>query len=274
MIKTRWWGTRTAVSALALAVALVGLAEPGLARPGDLLRPPPAAPGDDEASAALSAASSARRATRGLDDGARLEALMAVVSQYDAIVARSEFAAGARAEAAFRAGEILRSLARTEEARARFDRALELGAEDEQGQEFAARGLLELAHIQRREDELEAALATYAEVGRRFEGQRRSCAHAATWTGKLLLRSGQIERGEAVLMGFAGAFPEYPAEAVRNADLVAVERLDEGDEAGAREIVERIRSALEPVLVQGGKPAEQALEALEKMKVTGRLPPD
>jgi hypothetical protein len=241
-------------------------------------RAPPVAPalpraalaeeGSKEGRAALSAASSAKRAAQKLEGDERDSALADVASQYAGIAATEAFTAGERAEAAFRGGEILRTLDQADAADGQFARAVALGEETETGREFAGRGLLERAHLKRRSNDGEAALALYAEVARRFGDQRRSAAHARTWSGKLLLKSGQLDEAAQKLLGFAEAYPEFATEAVRNADLLAVAQAEAGDESSARATIERLRRELEPVMAKGDKAADEVQVALDNLRVT------
>lgn len=230
---------------------------------------------DDETSkavrSALADASSGKRAAQKLDGAAKSEALAAVAADYGRIADDEAFPPAGRAEAAFRGGDILRGLKRLPDAEAQFRRAVELGEPNDDGREFAARGLLELAHIKRRAKDVPAALELYAQVASRFADQRRTAAHAATWTGKLLLKSGDREKGAAALMDFATTWPEYPTEAVRNADLVAVDQVEAGDEAAAQITVNKIRAVMEPVIAKGGKQAEAVQKALDAMRATELL---
>jgi tetratricopeptide (TPR) repeat protein len=230
---------------------------------------------DDEsgkaARSALADASSGKRAAQKLDGAAKSEALAAVAADYVRIADNEAFPPAGRAEAAFRAGDILRGLKRLADAEAQFNRAVALGEPDEEGREFAARSLLELAHIKRRAKDVPAALDLYAQVGGRFADQRRSAAHAATWTGKLLLKSGEREKAAAALMGYSANWPEYPTEAVRNADLVAVDQVEAGDEAAAQITVNTIRAVMESVIAKGGQQAEAVQKALDGMRATELL---
>jgi tetratricopeptide (TPR) repeat protein len=225
--------------------------------------------------AALEEASAAKRAARKVTEEGREQALLAVATRYDAIAADTAYAVPERTEALFRAGEILRTLKQIEPADSRFGKAVSLGEPVEAARGFAARGLLERAHILRRANDEADALALYAEVGRRFADQRRSAAHARTWTGKLLLRGGrELGRAAEVLQGFAEAFPEYATEAVRNADLVAVAWFEAGDEPAARATEAWIRGRMDPLLAEGGRSAELIGKALERMRVTALLAGD
>lgn len=228
----------------------------------------------EQGRAALAEASTAKQAAQKLEGDDREQALLAVVGRYDAIAAGQGHAVPECTEAAFRAGEILRALKQVELADARFERAVTMGEGVEEAREFAARALLERAHILRRMDDGEGALSLYAEVGRRFADQRRAAAHARTWTGKLQLRSGQLELGAEVLQGFAEAYPEYATEAVRNADTVAVAWFEAGDEPAARVTLAWIRGRMEPLLAEGGRQAEKIRAALDRMRVTALLSGD
>jgi len=255
-------------AALVVALAFVVAAAPAALRhPGAI-----GAPRDeDPARAALAEASAAKRAAQKLDDTAREAALLEVAARYDAISGNGEFDTAARAEAAFRAGEILRARGRLAESEPRFVKAVELGADAPKGREFAARGLLEQAHLKRRAKDEGAALELYAQVRQRFSDQRRTAATAMTWQGKLLLASGRTDEATQVLSGFATEYPEYPKDAVRNADLLAVELLESGDEAGAKAAVDRVRSALAPIVDAGGKQGDAVAAALKAMRVTEML---
>jgi hypothetical protein len=248
--------------------------QPPLARVPALLPAPPAPRADDgtkEGHAALSAASSAKRTAQKLEGEERDGALAAVAAKYAGIAGTESFTASERAEAAFRGGEVLRTLDKAAEADAQFARATELGEETESGREFAGRGLLERAHMKRRANDADGALALYAEVSRRFGDQRRTAAHARTWSGKLLLKAGRLDDAAKQLLGFAEAYPEYAAEAVRNADLLAVAQVEAGDESAARATVERLRRELEPVMAKGDKVTDDAQAALDNLRVTELL---
>ena len=254
------------------AALVVALAFGAAAAPAALRFPGAAGLRDeDPARAALAEASAAKRAAQKLDDEAREPALLEVAARYDAIAGNGEFDPASRAEAAFRAGEILRARGRLAEAEPRFAKAVELGADAPKGREFAARGMLEQAHLKRRAHDETAALELYAQVRERFSDQRRTAATALTWRGKLLLAAGRTDEAAQALQGFATEYPEYPKDAVRNADLLAVELFESGDEAGAKAAVDRVRAALAPVVDAGGKQGESVAGALKAMRVTEML---
>lgn len=225
----------------------------------------------------LSELSKQKRAAYRVPEEEREDALREVAAAYGRLAKDETRSLAVRCEAAFRAGEILRARKDVEAARAWFTSAFTWG-EGGQGaegeREFAARAWLELAHIHRREGEVEEALAIYEELPRRFDDQRRTAAHATTWRGKLMLDAEELEAAGDVLLGFADAFPEYPEEAVRNADRLAMAYLEGEDEARAREVLARVEAAMQRHVEGDGRVAESVRAALEKMRVRDHLRSD
>jgi tetratricopeptide (TPR) repeat protein len=230
--------------------------------------------GATDVRARLAELSAALRAARQHEGEQREAALLGVAERYADLADDATQPAGSRAEAAFRAGEVLRTLKRVAEADARFLEAEGIGRDAEQGREFAARGLLERAHLMRRDGRDEEALAAYSGVREHYADQRRAAAHAMTWSGKLLLAAGRRAEAAELLLAFHEAYPEYPAEAVRNADLVAVDQFEAGEEDAARDTLAAVRLAMEPVLAEGGRTADAVRKALEGMRVTASLSGD
>jgi hypothetical protein len=227
--------------------------------------------GTKEGRAALADAAAAKRAAQKLDGGARNEALAALADKYATLAEKDSLGAGERAEAAFRGGELLRTLQRGKQADDLFGRAVELGESAPSGRDFAARGLLERGHIRRRANDAEGALALYADVMQRFADQRRTAATARTWAGKVQLKAGHLDEAAHQLLGFAEAYPEFAVEGVHDADLLAVAQVEGGDETAARDSIDRLRREVQPVLAKGGKQADAVQAALDGLRVTELL---
>lgn len=239
----------------------------------DAPAPAPAAapmPEPNSGEEALDQARDAKRAAYKLQDAAREVALMDTAALYGRAADAPAWADVERAEAAFRAGEILRALGRELEAQERFGQAASFD-EDTEAREFAARGLLELAHLRRRHDDVEGAVVQYDELRARFPEQRRSCAHALTWSGKLMLAGERRDEGRQRLLSFADEYPEYATEAVRNADAVALDHVESGDPTAARKIVADIGTRMTPLLEAGDKQADSIRRALDRMKAAKLL---
>ena len=74
-----------------------------------------------------------------------------------------------------------------------------------------------------------------------------------------------------VMLTFATEHPDYPLEAIRNVDLLAVAMVEADDPEGAREALARLHRQMEPVVAEGGRVAEQVTSALGGLRVTLRL---
>lgn len=244
----------------ASSVSLAGVDGPAAVEPVDV----------EAGEAALKAASRAKSAAYKVEGEARTAALLDVAREYGAVADTVRFGVDARAEAAFRAGELLRARSRPEEALARFGQATSLGEAAEAGspaRSFAARGLVEQAHALRRSDEIEAALGLYAQLDRRFPEQLKSRVHARSWTVKLLVRAGRLEEALPHVNEFATQHPDRPVEAVKAATELAEALVEAGraDEASA------LATAVENQVVPGdsGEPvAERLTSALDALRVT------
>jgi hypothetical protein len=229
--------------------------------------------------AALAAASAIKRGAYATSGEAREALLLDAARAYEQVANETSFGQGDRVEGAFRAGEILRSRGFVEDAVARFREASRMGSDHEHPavRSFGARGLLELAHVVRRENDLDAALEAYTDVRQRFEKQRRQVAHACTWTIKLLVKAGRLDEAGAVALGLGPFLPDYSLEAVRNVDLIAVALMDAGRTDSAHSAVAHLEAGVRADLADGETVTPQvegALEALRaKMAASGYSPP-
>ncbi len=229
------------------------------------------AEGESEAGqVALDAASAARKAAYREAGEARAAGLLVAAQLFGAVADDASLGPAQRAEGAFRAGEILRAQDRGEDARQRFQLAASL-TDDPDAQSFPARALLELAHLARRAGDDAEALALYGRIGRDFATERRTAAHALTWTGKLLLKEDgwteNTERGVEALLRFGSTYLEYAGEAVRNADIAAVRCAQEGDRKRAALILASIRARCVEPLAKGGRKAQKLQASLDRMKI-------
>lgn len=225
----------------------------------------------------LAELSKQKRAAYKVDEEQRDAALREVAAGYGRVAEDAARPLAERCEAAFRAGEILRARQDMEAAHAWFTSAFtwgEAGQSLGEEREFAARAWLEIAHMHRRDGDVEAARAIYEALPERFDDQRRTAAHATTWLGKLQIEAEDLDAAGDTLLGFASAFPEYPEEAVRNADLLAVAYLEAGRLQDARDVVARIEAAMQGHLDGEGRLAEAVRATLEGMRARERLAPD
>ncbi len=253
--------------------------------------------GDDGGRAALGAAAAEREAAYKLGGEAREAALIRAAATFGSLADDGELVVAVRTEAAFRAGELLRARKLPEEAASRFHQALAMGgalpapqlpttgAEGGSGagadtssaetvepgvleaRGFAARGLLELAHIERRADRFDEALSLYGRLSGDFPDQPRQGAHGGTWAIKLLVRTGALDQAQATVADFAAHHRDYPLELLRNTTTVAEALMDAGRQPEAQELVEAMALQLEPLM----DPEDSQLKtALAAVRVTVR----
>lgn len=261
-----------AAFALALIVAAMPCMVSTASALGQLEDGPPSAeaevPRDKAGEAALTDLSKARSAAYKHEAEEREALLVEVAEGYRALAETVERGAAVRAEAAFRGGEILRARKRLEDADALFARAAEIG-KGGPGAEFAARGLLERGHIRRRAKTWDEALRLYAQVLEGYPEQRRSAAHALTWTGKVHQQVEDLAAARTAVLRFADEYAEaYPVEAIRNAERLSRALVSQGDVDAARAISARIHERMATFASESGEETPEIHEALEALAVT------
>lgn len=224
--------------------------------------------------AALAAASASKQAAYKLSGDAKESALLEAAQHYGAVADEASHGVHERAEGAFRAGELLRARGQVEQAVERFVQAMTLGrgAESGRAREFAARGLLEQAHVLRRDDRSDEAVALYRRVAADFPDQDHVAAQGTSWACKLLLRLDRVDEAGVLAQGFAASHPSEPVEAVRTVDEWAAVLVQDGRLDEARAAVERLRAELEPVTSgDDEKMAQRVADALAALRVTVSL---
>jgi tetratricopeptide (TPR) repeat protein len=157
-----------------------------------------------DAAQQLAHARAKKQELRGLEGPAKERAREAAVDAYRAVREHHPRARAAVAEAAFRAGELLRAAERLDEARLEFA----VAAHEAEESAFRARARLELGHLARRAGDHGEALAQYLAT----LSDPEACGH---------------ERDEALFWtGRVHAAEEDEAEARRAWEQVAEEALD------------------------------------------------
>lgn len=176
----------------------------------------------------------------------------------------SERALGA--EAAFRAGELLRADQDVRGARTELQAADELGA----GTPFRARARLELGHLQRREGELRRALDRYLAVASDARVTPKYREEAWLWSGRCWWDRGAKVEARAAWEGVAErAFdPFLTLRAYENLALAWIE--DDDLEAAAGEL-ERSRAALAPILLEESERGEKLQDAYRRSRAREAL---
>jgi len=252
------------------------LAGSALALPPCRSTPPPAGTQDAtaeepvkkcaSAEAQLKLATELRNALRGLEaserDAARARALAAcrAVRQY------FPGEGWACAEAAFRAGELLRAANDLEGAAAEFQVAREQKGETT----FRVRALLELGHMQRKAKALDKALASYeAALGDQgaTPGQRDE---ASLWAGSVYQELKRPADARRVWQRVADAGAD-PLDRVRAFDRIASLLVLSGDLEGAAGTLEHCKEALAGQAAEETRTGERVRSALQNMRATEEL---
>ncbi len=218
-------------------------------------------PKQPTAAAQLAYAKKVKGEARGTKGAGRIQALDRAILSYEAVANYWPDGGTLLGEAAFRRGEIQRTLGRSGLARGAFQEALDAG----KGTVYASRALLELGHLHRRAGEFGDALKEYGKVAAIPNVRLRYLNDSREWTGKVEFKLGEWEKAAKAFAAWA-ANAESPVEVVRAADLEAQSLLGAGkvDQAAAR--IEKIRLELGPLASEPTKEAVQLKKALERMK--------
>lgn len=213
------------------------------------------------ASAALRRAADLRKDLVGLEGPDREAAREKVLEAYRRVWRDFPEQRILAAEAAFRAGELLRAWERPAAARAEFSRAIALG----EGTPFDLRARFELAHIQRRGGELEAAQAAFAALAASRDASSAVRDAARLWQGRLLFALGR--RGEAVrVLELVAEHGSSPLDRVEAYDELALQLLRNHDLEGAAGRLEQCREALAERAEERGELGERLRDALQSMR--------
>jgi tetratricopeptide (TPR) repeat protein len=220
----------------------------------------------ESAEAELARAAGLKLALRGTSDGARQAARDAAVRAYRAVREHFPGDAPACAEAAFRAGELLRAAEDVAGARSEFVLARERGA----GTPFRVRAMLELGHVERRARNHADALSAYESVIAEADAPRRARDDASLWLGRVYLELDRTADARRAWQRVADG-GEDPLDRVRAYDYLAAVRVTEGDLDGAAEILKSCRSALADVAAEETALGERVRTALLAMRATEEL---
>jgi tetratricopeptide (TPR) repeat protein len=220
----------------------------------------------ESAQAELARAAGLKLALRGTSGDARQVAREAAVRAYR--VVREHYPADAPvcAEAAFRAGELLRAAEDVAGARAEFALARERGA----GTPFRVRAMLELGHVERRAKNHADALAAYESVLAETDAPRRARDDASLWLGRVYMELDRSADAGRAWQRVADT-GEDPLDRVRAYDYLACARVADGDLDGAAGILKSCRAALADVSAEETALGERVRSALLAMRATEEL---
>ncbi len=218
------------------------------------------------AKAQLDQAKEAKKQSRGTKGAARVAALDQACEAFGAVMDHWPDSGVIVAEAAFRQGEIHRTLGRPGPAKGAFQTAVDQG----KGTAFRVRGQLEIGHVHRRAAEFPKALKAYSAVLQMQEADVRYRNDAFEWTGKVQV---QLEAWGKAAAAFRkwGDNAEGAAELVKAADLEALALLEAGQLPQAKARVAEVRSQAEDLAAEPSKEAARLRKALDRMKAPAAI---
>jgi tetratricopeptide (TPR) repeat protein len=262
---------RLHLSRAVLGLALVALAAhsagPAQAAPGDS-RPAAHAsiPRLDSAKAQLEHAAGLKKAMSGTEGEARDAARKLSIEAYRCVREYFGGDAAACAEAAFRAGELLRAADDMPGAQTEFAIARDRGA----GTTFQVRAMMELAHLDRRAKRLEKALDGYESIVSSDAATARQKDDASLWCGRVYADLERPKDARRVWQRVADKGDD-PLDRIRAWDLMASLLVDQGDLEGAAGTLERCREALSDVAQEESRLGERVRTALASMRSQDEL---
>jgi tetratricopeptide (TPR) repeat protein len=223
----------------------------------------PAAASD--ARSELRKADELRRAIRGKGEERRA-AVEQAAAAYAAVLASFPDAKEEVAMAAFRIGELKRSLGKTDEAREAFSKVVSSGG----SRRLAARAVLETAHIHRRAKEMGKALESYRKAAVEFADEAGNRDDALYWIGVLQEQNKEYAKSREAWQAVADRGVD-PLDRVRAFDRIALSHMKEGNRADAHATVEQARTALHDIAADPSTRGARVKRALDRMRAVRAL---
>jgi len=220
----------------------------------------------DKVEAQLKLASDLRNSLRGLEGAERDAARTRAVAACRAVRQYFPAEAAACAEAAFRAGELLRGAGDLEGAAAEFQLAREQKGESP----FRVRALVELGHLQRKAKAFDKALASYEAAladPNASAGQRDEASLCVGSVQRDLHRPADARRAWQRVAD-AG---EDPLDRIRAFDRIASLLVEGDDLEGAAGTLERCKEALAAAAAEETRTGERVRSALQNMRAIEEL---
>jgi len=223
-------------------------------------------PRQESAVAQLSHAARLRKEIDGKSGSEREEARARVVEAYRAVRVLWPEDAEACAEGAFRAGELLRAAKQTAQAAIEFEIAREKGS----AEGFGSRARLELAHLLRRGDQRERALAEFEALAMLNKAPQNRRDEAGLWAGRVQHDLGLRAQACRTWQRLAQQ-AEDPIDRIQAWDWLVQDLVDARDLEGAAGMLERAREALAAQAAEETKQGERVRNALQRMRSIDQL---
>jgi tetratricopeptide (TPR) repeat protein len=239
---------------------------------GDSQSPPPATPAVEPVprlatpEQQFQLAVRLKQSLRGKLGRERESLLLQAVAAYRAVREHHPLQRGLGAEAAFRAGELLRSADRAEACLVEFEFARELGARTP----FRARAVLEIGHVHRRAGRHREALDAYLALAADATSAGTWREDAELWAGRIYALQGRVEEAHRLFERLAGKAADAVTR-IEAFDELALAYVDANDlEAAAGELA-RCREALSDEALEETELGERVRSALQWMRSIPRL---
>lgn len=220
----------------------------------------------ETAKAQMEHATALKKTLRGLEGDARDRARAEVVAAYRAVREYFSGDGAACAEAAFRAGELLRTADDLAGALAEFTVARDRGT----GTDFRVRAMLEIGHVERRAKQPQKAIAAYETVVADDVASRRQKDDALLWIGRVWAGEERWTDARRVWQKVADGGDD-PLDRVQAFDLIASALIEAADLEGAAGTIKRCHEALAEVAGEDTKAGERVRSALASMRSEGQL---
>lgn len=219
-----------------------------------------------DAKAQLKFASALEHKSRGLKGEDRKAHLKSVAEAYAAVPRYFAEASAECTEAAFRLGSVRRSLGDRDAALIAFEKAVELKG----NRKFAARALLEIAHLSRRAKNFSEAAKIYEKLPKEFGDLADQTDTALIWAGKMRLANKENDAARLNWQTVAEKSND-PIDRVKAFDLIASSYIAEGKNAEATQIVDKCRTQLLPLAEDSSAKGLRVKKALQNMKSASKL---
>ena len=170
-------------------------------------------------------------------------------------------------EAAFRAGEILRTAGDEDRALAEFRWAVANGGESA----FKVRGRMEIGHLHRRAGRWREALQSYLDAAADPSGSASRREDAWLWVGSAWKGLERRDEAEAAWRRVAEEGTD-PLARVTAFDELCLLYLEESEIEGAAGMLDRCLRALAPHALEETEQGERVRRALLRMRIVDRLP--
>ena len=230
----------------------------------------PSVPKMETAAAQLQHAKAVRSESRGTRGAERLLRLEAALAAYAAVRDHWPDSGRVLAEAAFRRGELHRTLGQPGHARSAFLECLDAARESGESSVFPCRALLEIGHLHRRAGEFDQALASYRRARAEPGTMLRYQNDCREWIAEVHLDLGNwMEAGYAFREWAEHA--EGPLEIVRATDGEALALLGAGEVELAQARVDQVVDAYEVLSADPTQEGEALRRALARMKAPQRI---